>query len=241
LQAIDREALVKQFRTPKTVVLPSNCNPISAFCNQTLKPYAYDEAAAKKLLADDGWKAGSDGILAKGNLKLAFTLSSTTAPVRVATAEVMLAYWKKIGADVKFQGYSSTQFFGPWANDGILSRGKFDVGMFAQSADVDPDSGYGNYHSSQIPTDANKGNGGNYGRINDPKIDADLVAEKSTVDIAKRKAAFADFYQILYDNVYEGSLYTRVNNYIVSNKVHNYKANQTTDSNLWNAVELWVG
>lgn len=240
LQAIDREALVKQFRTPKTVVLPANCNPISAFCNQALKPYAYDPAAAKKLLDDAGWVAGSDGIRAKGGKKLSFTLSSTTAPVRGATAQVMLQYWKAIGVDAKFQAYSSTQFFGPWANDGILAKGKFDIGMFAQTADVDPDSGYGNYHSSQIPTDANKGNGGNYGRINDPKIDKDLDTEKGTVDLAARKSAFSDFYQILYDNVYEASLYTRVNNYLVSNKVHNYKANPTTDANLWNAVELWV-
>jgi len=240
LEAIDREALVKQFRTPKTVVLPANCNPISAFCNQTLKPQPFDPENAKKLLDAAGWAVGSDGIRAKGGQKLSFTLSSTTAPVRVSTGEVILQYWKAIGVDAKFQGYSSTQFFGPWANDGILARGRFDIGMFAQSADVDPDSGYGNYYSTQIPTDANQGNGANYGRINDPKIDKDLDAEQNTVDIAKRKAAFADFYQILYDNTYEGALYTRVNNYIVSNKVHNYKANPTTDSNVWNIVEIWV-
>jgi peptide/nickel transport system substrate-binding protein len=241
LQAIDREALVKQFRTPKTQVLPVNCNPISAFCNQALKPYPFDVAAAKKLLDDAGWKVGADGIRAKGSQKLSFTLSSTTAPVRKSTAEVILTYWKAIGVDAKFQAYSSTQFFGPWANDGILARGRYDIGMFAQSADVDPNSGYGNYYSTSIPTDANKGNGANYGRINDPKIDADLQTELGTVDLAKRKAAFSDFYQILYDQVYEGALYTRVNNYIVSNKVHNFKANPTTDSNYWNAVELWIG
>jgi peptide/nickel transport system substrate-binding protein len=240
LEAIDRAALVKQFRTPKTVVLPVNCNPISAFCNQSLKPYPYDPENAKKLLDAAGWTVGSDGIRAKGGQKLSFTLSSTTAPVRVSTGEVILQYWKAIGVDAKFQGYSSTQFFGPWANDGILAKGKFDIGMFAQSADVDPDGGAGNYYSSQIPTDANHGNGANYGRISDPKIDKDFDTEKATVDIAARKAAFSDIYQVLYDNIYEGALYTRVNNYIVSNKVHNYKANPTTDSNLWNVVELWV-
>lgn len=240
LEAIDRQALVKQFRTPKTVVLASNCNPISAFCNQNLKPYPYDPEAAKKLLDAAGWVAGSDGIRAKGGQKLSFTLSSTTAPVRVSTAEVMLQYWKAIGVDAKFQSYSSTQFFGPWANDGILARGKFDVAMFANTADVDPDGVAGAYYSTQIPTDANKGNGGNYGRINDPKIDKDLDTEKATADLAKRKAAFADMYQTIYDNVYEASLYTRVNNYLVTKKVHNYKANPTTDSNLWNVVEFWV-
>ncbi|HEX2915531.1 MAG TPA: peptide ABC transporter substrate-binding protein [Chloroflexia bacterium] len=243
LMAIDREALVKQFRTPKTVVLPVNTSPLSPYVSSlltSLKPLAFDPEGAKKMLDDAGWKVGSDGVREKDGKKLSFTLSSTTAPVRKATAEVMLTYWKAIGVQANFQGYSSTQFFGPWGNDGILARGKYDIGMFAQTADVDPDSGYCNYHSSCIPTDANKGNGANYGRINDPDIDKALDAERSSADQAKRKAAFETFYKILYDKQYEGSLYSRVNNYVVSNKVQNFKANPTTDANFWNAVELWV-
>jgi len=241
LESIDRDALVKQFRTPKTVVLPVNLPTFSSFANTSLKPRPFDPEGAKKLLEDAGWKAGADGIRAKDGKKLAFTLASTTAPVRKSTAEVMLTYWKAIGADVKFQPYDSNSFFGPWSSDGILAKGKYDIGMFAQTADVDPDSGFGIYHSSQIPTDANKGNGANYGRINDPKIDAIFDGERATADQGKRKDLFVQFQQIMYDNTYEGSLYSRVNNYLVSNKVHNFKSNPTTDSNWWNSVELWVG
>jgi peptide/nickel transport system substrate-binding protein len=241
LEAIDRDALIKQFRTPKTVVLPVNLPQFSSFANTALKPRPFDPEGAKKLLDDAGWKAGADGIRAKDGKKLAFTLASTTAPVRKSTAEVMLTYWKAIGADVKFQPYDSNSFFGPWSSDGILAKGKYDIGMFAQTADVDPDSGYGNYVSTQIPTDANKGNGANYGRINDPAIDKIFNDERSTADQGKRKDLFVQFQQIMYDNTYEGSLYSRVNNYIVSNKVHNFKSNPTTDANFWNAVELWVG
>ncbi|HEX2910231.1 MAG TPA: peptide ABC transporter substrate-binding protein [Chloroflexia bacterium] len=237
---IDKKALIKQFRTPKTTELGVNFSPLSAFADTSLKPAKFDPEAAKKLLDDAGWKPGSDGIRAKDGKKLTFTLSSTTAPVRRATAEVIASYWKALGVEVKFQGYSSTQYFGPWNSDGILARGRYDVGMFAQVGGIDNDGSFNNYYSGAIPTDANKGNGNNYGRINDPAIDKALQDERNTVDQTKRKDAWTSFQKALYDNTYEISLYTRVNNYLYNNKVKNFKPNPTTDGNYWNVVELYV-
>jgi peptide/nickel transport system substrate-binding protein len=238
--AIDKQALIKQFRTPKTLPLAVDIVPLSAFADKSLQPSKYDPEGAKKMLDDAGWKPGPDGIRQKDGKKLSFALFSTTAPIRQATAEVILTYWKAIGADVKFQGYKNTELFGPWANDGILARGKFDMGMYGNQADIDPDSGYGNYHSSQIPSEENKGNGGNYGRINDKGLDKALDDQRNTVDQGKRKEAWFAFQKILYDNTYEIPLYTRVNNFVVNNKVKNFKPNATTDGNFWNVVELQV-
>ena len=239
--ALDKQALIKQFRTPKTTQLPVDAvPPFSPFFNSSLAISKYDPAAANALLDKAGWTKGSDGIRVKDGKKLAFQLSSTTAPVRVSTAAVMVTYWKAIGADVQFQSYPSSQFFGSWAEDGILAKGKYDVGMFAQVAGIDPDAGYNNYVSTAIPTDANKGNGSNYGRINDPIIDKAFTDERATVDQTKRIAAFNAFQLTLHDNLWELPLYSRVNNYIVNKRVNNYKANATTDGNLWNSVELWV-
>ena len=204
LQALDRDALIKQFRPPTAKPLSVTAIvPLSSFYDTTLATRKFDVEAAKKLLDDAGWKVGSDGTRAKDGKKLAFTLASTSAPVRVKTAEVMLTYWKAIGVDVKFQPYKSTEFFGPWNKDGILSRGKYDVGMFAQTGAADPDSAYNNYVSTTIPTDANKGNGNNYGRINDKTIDQAFSDQRTTVDQAKRLEAFKSFQKALYDNTYE--------------------------------------
>lgn len=240
-QAVNVPALVKQFRTPKTVQIPVNVvMPFSPFFNTSLQAIKYDVAGANKILDDAGWKAGSDGIRVKDGKKLAFVLSSTTAAVRKSTAEVMIVYWKAIGADVKFQGFKSTEFFGSYGSDGILARGKFDVAMFAHTSDVDPDAAYMNYHTSQIPTDANKGNGSNYGHISDPTLDKDLDGQRATPDTAKRKELWNDFQKVLYDNYYETPLYTRVSNLVLSNKVKNFKPNPSNDSNFWNVVELTV-
>lgn len=238
--AIDRAAIIKQFRTEKTAPLAVTFAPFSAFADTSLQPDKYDLEAAKKLLDDAGWKAGTGGIREKGGQKLAFTLSSTTAPVRVATAEVMITYWKALGVDVKFQSYSNTQYFGPYANDGILPRGRFDVGMYAQNSDSDPDSGYGTYISSAIPTEANGGQGANWTRLNDKRVDEILNQQRATADQAKRVELWKEFQKIKYENTYEAALYTRVNSYVLSSKVKNFKANPTTDSNWWNIAELYL-
>lgn len=240
LKAIDRSALTKQFRTPKTLVMAVNLPEFSIFANPTLKPYLYDPQNAKKLLDDAGWKTGPDGIRLKDGKRFSFTLSSTTSPIRKATAEAIIAYWKLLGLEVNYQPYNSVNFFGGWRSDGILVKGKYDVAMVAFAGEVDPDSSYGNYASSQIPSEANQGNGHNFGHINDPKIDQIFEAERSTTDLKRRKELFQQLQSILYENVYEAPLFGRLNNYIVSNKVHNFKPNPTSDTNWWNAVELYV-
>jgi peptide/nickel transport system substrate-binding protein len=238
--AIDRAALIKQFRTPKTVAIGSPVPPISTFSDKSLQPTKYDPEGAKKMLDDAGWKVGADGIRAKDGKKLSFTLSSTTAPVRVSTAEVMLKYWKDIGVDAKFQSYKSAEFFGAWGSDGVLARGKYDVAMFAFTTPIDPDSSYANAHSSQIPTDANKGNGNNYGRLNDKNLDKLLDDQRATADQAKRLEIWKQIQKVYYDNTYESYLYDRVQNLVVANKVKNLKTNPTTDTNFWNMVEVYI-
>jgi len=239
--AVDKDALVKQFRTPKTTKLATSIAPISAYLNPALQPTKFDVEGAKKMLDDAGWKAGADGIREKDGKKLTFTLVTTTAAVRKSTAEVMLSYWKSIGADAKSQFVASTALFGPWADDGILAKGKYDVAMFAFTQAVDPDGGYPLYISTGIPTDANKGVGQNRGRISDPALDKLLVDQRNTVDTAKRKESWNQIQKILYDNQWESYLYTRVSNLVVGNKVKNLKPNPSSDTNYWNTVELYLG
>lgn len=238
--AVDKQALIKQFRTPQTQQLAVNFSPLSPFADKSLQPSKFDPEGAKKLLDDAGWKVGSDGIRTKDGKRFSFTLASTTNSIRKFTAEVMASYWKAVGVEMKYQTFSSTEIFGSYTSDGVLARGKFDMAMFAQDGGIDNDGGFNNYYSKAIPTDANQGNGNNYGRIVDSTIDKALDDERNTVDQNKRKDDWFAFQKSLYDNTYEMSLYTRVINYVVSNKIKNYKPNPTTDSSFWNVVEMYM-
>ncbi|MBN9387352.1 MAG: peptide ABC transporter substrate-binding protein [Chloroflexi bacterium] len=241
LMAIDRDALIKQFYTPQGQPLATTCNPVSAFCPPGLKVYSYNLGTAKKLLTDAGWKEGSDGVRTKNGTRLTINLNTTTSAGPSAVADAIVAYWKDLGVDSKVVTAPPGQFYGSWNNNGVLKRGNFDVALYAYGTDLDPHSGFYSYVSDYIPSDATRGSGSNYGRINDPRIDEDFKTERTTVDLDKRLEAFHDFYQVLYDNIYEAALFSRTDNHLVSNKLHNFKANPTGIGNLWNSVEIWLG
>jgi peptide/nickel transport system substrate-binding protein len=243
--ALDKPALIKQFNTPGTYQMAVDLVPFSPFADHSLQLSKYDPESARQLLEAAGWKVGADGIRLKDGKRLAFNFSTTNsasynASFRLVIGPLIVGYWKAIGADVKFQTYDPNSYFGAWNRDGILMRGKFDVGEFAQTADSDPDGQYVNYHSSQIPTDQNQGIGANYGRINDPLIDQLLDFQRNTADQNQRKAAWVAFQKELYDNAYEISLFNRVSPLVVNNRVKNFKPNITYDGNFWNVVEMYL-
>lgn len=77
--AIDREKILDGYYFGKYAELMTS--PISpafkwAF-NSDIKPYPYDPKRAKELLAEDGWKMGSDGILERDGVKFSFTLTNS--------------------------------------------------------------------------------------------------------------------------------------------------------------------
>jgi peptide/nickel transport system substrate-binding protein len=155
--ALDKQGLVNHYRLARANQMIGNYFPRNPFINLSLKPAPYDPEEAKKLLEAAGWKVGPDGIRVKDGKRMAFTLSSTTVPVRVAAAPGMQAYWRVIGAEVNFQAFSPAEYFNTWNQNGILARGRFDVGMFAISESVELDGNYYQYHSSQIPSQAHLG------------------------------------------------------------------------------------
>jgi peptide/nickel transport system substrate-binding protein len=79
---------------------------------------AHDSDAAKALLDDAGWIAGSGGTRTKGGRPLAVTLLyESTDPAVSAGMELVAQWWKELGVDVKLDGqggnaYVQTMFAG---------------------------------------------------------------------------------------------------------------------------------
>src|SRR5207247_284017 len=63
----------------------------------------YDPAAAKRLLDQDGWVAGPDGVRVKNGKRLSLTVITEPeqAATLPATSEYMAQQWKAIGVQVK--------------------------------------------------------------------------------------------------------------------------------------------
>jgi peptide/nickel transport system substrate-binding protein len=198
LMAIDRNELNRRvfnsFRIPATNIVPIN-NPFDL--KTGLDPYTYNPAKANELLDTAGYKEGADGIRRdpKGN-KLHFVISTTTSTVRAREFPVIQAYWKAIGVETEFKPMQSNKFFGD-----ILPKGGYDLAMFSWYEDGGTPINYATWHSSQIPTDANGWIGKNYSRFKDAALDTDLTTTITTIDTAKRTAAFYDAQRITNESL----------------------------------------
>lgn len=104
--AIDRERILDGYYFGKYAELMTS--PISpafkwAF-NADIKPYPYDMKRAKELLAEDGWKIGSDGVLERNGKKFSFTLViSKGATAAEYMAPIIQQSLKELGIDCKIE------------------------------------------------------------------------------------------------------------------------------------------
>ncbi|MBV9538664.1 MAG: ABC transporter substrate-binding protein [Acidisphaera sp.] len=138
---------------------------------------ATDPAAAKTLLADAGWKAGPDGVLAKNGQRLALTLSTHSEdPNRIQTVEFLQNALQDAGFDAKVSVTDWPAFIA------ATQTGKYDLAFFGWTLLVDPDRAmYSQLHS---------GGSLNFGAYANPDLDRYLDAGRSAASLPERAAAY---------------------------------------------------
>ncbi|WP_219835720.1 ABC transporter substrate-binding protein [Paenibacillus sp. R14(2021)] len=145
--------------------------------------YAYDTEQAKKLLADDGWKPGKDGILEKDGHRFSFELQYNAGNARrEQVAAVVQQNLKDVGIEVVPKAIE----FSAWIDQNV-TPGKFEALLLAWSlSNPDPD-GESIFSSKYFPPA-----GQNSGWYKNTKLDELWVKGYSTVDQNARKAAYAE-------------------------------------------------
>jgi ABC-type transport system substrate-binding protein len=95
------------------------------------------------------------------------------------------------------------------------------------------------FQSTQIPSAANPA-GGNYERVNDPKIDDLFTQGNQTIDFNKRASIFKQMLAYVSQQMYELPLYSRPNINLVDNRFGNFFPNPTAQGNQWDAGDYYV-
>ena len=173
----------------------------------------YDPAKANAALDKAGWVKGSDGIRSKGGVRASLTYATTTGDqLRERVQQVLVEEWKAIGVEVKIQNQpSSVILSGSCTGKDPRKLGTFDLLMYASTPSIDPHSTIlPRYHSKQIPTQADC-SGQNYTRFKDPEADKAIEEAGGTLDIEKRKAAYAKVMKALNDAYVTIWMYDRAN------------------------------
>ena len=186
---VDQNTIVQQIYggidVPATsILIPS----LKASYSPTIRQPGYDVAGARKALAEDGWKPGPDGTLAKDGRRLAFTLSTHSEdPNRVQTIELLQNTFQQVGIDAKVAVTDWPAFIGN------TQTGKYDTAFFGWTILVDPDRDM----FSQFSTDGSL----NFGHYSNPKVDALLARGRAVSDPKERAEAYQAAAQIIAQDV----------------------------------------
>ena len=137
---------------------------------------AYDPAAARKLLDDNGWIAGSDGVRAKAGVRASFTLYGISDTLNNRAVEAIQADLKRIGVEMKVQMWDATVAWGKLATQ--------DFGAFIMSYPyVSASEALNLYFNSAGTPTPNRMNWKN------PQTDAWLLQARTATDDAVKRAA----------------------------------------------------
>lgn len=212
LYSIDRQTMVNRLFEGMQPVAATWVNPLDPNYDSSIAPTPYDPAKAKALLAEAGWKPGSDGICRNAvgdRLSLEF---ATTAgnKLRELQQQVLQNQWKAACIEIVLKNEPARTLFG----ETIKKRSFTGLVMYGWSSGVN-ESPRKTQFSDQIPTAANNFGGANYIALNDAKVDAAINALETELDPAKQKAIWVDLQKLYASQIRVIPLFFRAEPYIV--------------------------
>ncbi|HJQ55797.1 MAG TPA: peptide ABC transporter substrate-binding protein [Vineibacter sp.] len=235
LLGIDRAAISTRLFEGKQPVADGSVNPLDPMYSPGARQYAYDPAAARKLLDDAGFKDIRAGVRhnAQGE-KLSIELATTAGNrVREQVQQVLQSQWKQIGVEVRLKVEPPRVFFG----ETVRKRNYSGLAMYAwiSAPQSVPRT---TLHSQEIPSEANGWSGQNSGGYKNPEMDRILDAAEIELDATKRKALFADMQGLYSEDLPVLPLYFRTDAFIFPKPLKGVRpTGHLNASTLW--VEDW--
>ena len=190
--ALDKPSLALTLTHGQTVAATEDLpNWMWAF-DPAVRSVPFDTAGARQLLAQAGWVAGPDGIVAKQGrpLELLLVTDNATATHRSESLLIQAAL-RRIGIAVEVKYYPLDLLYAPQAMGGIQHGGKFDMLVYVWYAGIDPDN------SSELTCNNFPPHGYNDPRYCSRAMDAAQEAALSNYDRATRKAAYSKIEHLL--------------------------------------------
>jgi peptide/nickel transport system substrate-binding protein len=195
--AVDRDTLIKVARqgTADNICTDHSKAYTPGFQASMTCP-KFDLAAAQKLLEDNGWKAGADGVREKNGQRLEFQYSTTANNQwRAQDQQINQENFKKIGIKVNLTNYPASTFFGDFLRSGKYTQGSavaYDMAEWASSYSYDPNDASGfrcdQFGQSNLNFWCDK-----------TQLESLLDQQLATADPAKRQAIFDKIHALLIE------------------------------------------
>jgi peptide/nickel transport system substrate-binding protein len=193
-------------------------------------PHSYEDA--KVMLDTADWKDhDGDGIRDRGGVKLAFAITTSNEPARVAAALQISEDLAAIGMRVELKATPFAELIGKAARER-----SYDALLIGVSVSGDPDP-YAFFHSSEL-----KDPGHNFSGYSTLTIDRSLEAARRTTDQAKRRELYTTVFQSIATDVPVVYLYFSDYLYAQNRQVQGLRIAPISDprERFWNAEEWYV-
>jgi peptide/nickel transport system substrate-binding protein len=242
--AIDKEDLWNTlFPGHPYVAACSNAPPSSWWYDDSITCPAYDPDAAMAALDAAGWVVDEEtGLRTKDGNGMRLTLCTTAGnPTRLTTLGKINQYLLAVGipSDIRTADAGSVVFSDYPDVDNTtecaLSRGNYHISLFTYLLSDPGSLYYSLFHSANLPPN---GDNGNWTRISDPDLDAQLEAALEAITQEDILGTLGAVQQAIVDLKPEIPLYYRGETSGISRHVGGFAANPSLYGPVWN-VQDW--
>lgn len=237
-QAIDNKTLVSKVLngqgTAATSFIPA-AFPKWALPADDPAIIKYDPAAAKKALEDDGWKAGADGIRAKGGQKLTLRLMTDSSdPDEQNAAEYIKPWLKDVGVDLKIEATDSDTV------SAKSIKGDYDLSFSGWSVNPDPDYQLGINTCSNRATRTDGTGGTSQDGYCSAEYDKLYSQQRSELDETKRRGIVKKMLELNYtDTPQIANWYANSLEAYRSDRFTGFKTQPASDGIIANQAGYW--
>jgi peptide/nickel transport system substrate-binding protein len=208
----------------------------------------FDVEAANQTLEDAGYTdSDGDGIRENEGEPLVLEHCTSNVPARTLSADYLAGAFEEIGIQLNVNIVDSTTvLFATWPDVAAdtkcnTSHGNYDTAEFAYVLTFDLFGNYFfSYHSEQIPTEENEGNGFNTLRFDNEEMDAALETLQDAIRPEDTLEAAYTVQEVFVSDLAEVVLYYRASSRGVSTRLQNFFKNPSTSSDMWNIEDWWV-
>lgn len=238
--AIDKQAIIDQLLGGVTTVATTVFSR-PEWAAPTIAPAPFDPERAKALLEEAGWTVGSGNVREKDGVRAALEYMTTSGDkLREQTQLVIRQYLADVGIEVNINDVPASIFFGLGDKSGPPNKGNFDIAMFTNGPDPDPQAYMTSWSCDSVPRQENNYGGNfNWSRYCDPEYDARLAAAAATLDQTERKAIYQQMADLLDRAKINVFLFNRLAVHAQTAKVAGLAFNPWTDLT-WNAEDWTV-
>lgn len=206
-KSVDRDAIVREVLGGQGV--PATL-PFLPFMegNPDIPNTPYDLDAANRLLDENGWNRGEDGIRGKNGVALEFELVAPDLPELVRTADMLRESWQKIGVRM------NPRFLPlPELNQDVIRPRAYDALLYGEKTSVNPDF-YSFWHSSE-----REGAGLNLAGFNNTEADEILFKLREESGSDRRRELLGSLLAILGDKDPAVFLYSPDVSYVMADEI----------------------